>query len=160
VEMSSARADVFIAASAPYQVVRVHMKKGVVIDGIGEGDLHYSNFNQDFGIVAPSDVIDFSNLSTLPPIYTVVTVDASACGSPCVVSAQLKNLGGTAAAKAQSSVRFEMHDAATNAMIGTCVATVFNDVGYNSTTTVSCTISGQVTNGATVLASVDNPGHA
>lgn len=160
VKLSGSRANVFIAADPPHRLLGVVTKAAVVIDSVTDADLHYTNVDRDFGITAPTDVIDFGNLSTLPPIYTVVTVDTSGCGSPCVVAAQLKNLGGTAAAKAQSSVRFEMHDAATSAMIGTCVAPVFNDVGYNSTTTVSCTINGQVTNGATVLASVDNPGHA
>jgi hypothetical protein len=39
------------------------------------------------------------------------------------------------------------------------VATVVKDVGYNATTTASCTVGAQATNGATVIASVDNPGH-
>ena len=33
-------------------------------------DLHYSKLRQGFDLTAPGDVIDFSNLSTLPPIYT------------------------------------------------------------------------------------------
>jgi hypothetical protein len=162
VEMSSARADVFIAASAPYQVVRVHMKKGVVIDGIGEGDLHYSNFNHDFGIVAPSDVIDFSNLSTLPPIYTVVSVDTSGCGSPCVVSALLKNLGGATGAKAPSTITFTLTGSASGKLLGTCQAQVVPDVGFNATATVRCTIAmtGQPENASVVTATADNPGHA
>jgi hypothetical protein len=160
VELSGTRANVFIAAAPPNRLLRVQAKDRAVIDSVTDADLHYGNIDKDFGIAAPTDVIDFSNLSTLPPIYTVVSVDTSACGSPCVVSAQLKNLGGMTGAKAQSSVKFEMHDAATNAVLGSCVATVFNDVGYNSTTTASCTIGAQATNGANVLATVDNPGHA
>jgi len=160
VELSGSRAGVFIASDPPNRLLGVVTKAGVVIDSVSDADLRYSHVDQDFGITAPADVIDFGNLSTLPPIYTVVSVDTSACGSPCVVSAQLKNLGGMRGAKAQSTVKFEMHDAATGAVLGTCVATVFNDVGYNSTTTASCTINGQATNGATVFASVDNPGHA
>jgi len=34
----------------------------------------------------------FSNLSTLTPIYTVVSVDTSGCGSQCAVLALVKNL--------------------------------------------------------------------
>jgi hypothetical protein len=160
VMLSGSRANIFIAADPPNRLLGLVTKAGVVIDSVTDADFHYTNVDQDFGITAPADVIDFGNLSTLPPIYTVVSVDTSACGSPCVVSAQLKNLGGMTGAKAQSTVKFEMHDAATGAVLGTCVATVFNDVGYNSTTTASCSINGQATNGATVFASVDNPGRA
>jgi hypothetical protein len=162
VEMSSPRADVFIAAAPPYQLVRVQIKKGVLIDGIGEGDLHFSNFNHDFGIVAPTDVIDFSNLSTLPPIYTVVSVDTSGCGSPCVVSAVLKNLGGLSGGKAPSTVTFTLTGTASGKVLGTCQAEVVPDVGYNATTTVQCTIAitGQPENASIVTALADNPGHA
>jgi hypothetical protein len=159
VQLSGARADVFVAAAPPYHLLRVRTKDRVAIDGVTDADLHYGSVDRDFGIAAPTDVIDFDNLSTLPPIYTVLSVDTAACGSPCVVSAQLRNLGGMTGAKARSTVKFEMRDAATNAVIGACVATVVKDVGYNATTTASCTVGAQATNGATVIASVDNPGH-
>jgi hypothetical protein len=32
------------------------------------------------------------------------------------------------------------------------------DVGYNSTTTVSCTVSAQAVNAAVITATADNPG--
>jgi hypothetical protein len=163
VELSGARADVYIAAQAPYNLLRVHMNKKVVIDGISDGDFKYSNFGKDFGIAAPTDVIDFSNLSTLPPIYTVLSVDTSGCASPCVVSAVLKNLGGTTAAAARSTVTFTMTDPVSKRLLGTCSAQVTPDVGYNATTTVSCTFANldiQQANAATVTASADNPGRA
>jgi hypothetical protein len=163
VELSGPRADVFIAAQPPYQLLRVHLKKGAVIDGLTEADLKFNNFNQDFGIAAPSDVIDFSNLSTLPPIYTVVSVDTSGCASPCVVSAQVKNLGGTQGARAPSTITFTMKSAASRSAIGSCQAQVTPDVGYNATAAVSCTIgnlTGQPESAAIVTAVADNPGHA
>ncbi|HEX9099865.1 MAG TPA: hypothetical protein VF956_10305 [Candidatus Dormibacteraeota bacterium] len=163
VELSGARADVFIAASAPYNLLRVHMNKKVVIDSIVDGDFKYSNFGKDFGIAAPTDVIDFSNLSTLPPIYTVLSVDTSGCLSPCVVSALLKNLGGTTAAVSRSTVTFTMTDSVSQRVLGTCSAQVSPDVGYNATTTVSCTfanLDAQQANAATVTATADNPGRA
>jgi hypothetical protein len=163
VELSGARADVFIAAQAPYSLLRVHMNKKVVIDAISDGDFTYSNFGKDFGIVAPTDVIDFSNLSTLPPIYTVLSVDTSGCLSPCVVSALLKNLGGMTAALARSTVTFTMADSVSKRVLGTCSAQVSPDVGYNTTTTVSCTFANldiQQANAATVTATADNPGRA
>jgi hypothetical protein len=163
VELSGARADVYVAARAPYSLLRVHMNKKVVIDGISEGDFTYSNFDKDFGIVAPTDVIDFSNLSTLPPIYTVLSVDTSGCLSPCVVSALLKNLGGMSAAVARSTVTFTMTDSVSKRVLGTCPAQVTADVGYNATTTVTCMFANldiQQANAATVTATADNPGRA
>ncbi len=159
-ELSGPRADVYIRAEAPHYLLHVRMKKGVVIDGLGGADLDYGNFNRRGEITAPADVIDFSNLTTLPPIYTVVSVDTSHCGSPCVVSAQLKNLGGLFGATAPSTVVFTMKASASGNVIGTCQAQVTPDVGYNATTSVSCTItlSASLENAAVVTATATNPG--
>jgi hypothetical protein len=161
VELSGTRGDVFITAQAPYRVLRVRLKHGVVVDGIRDADLRYVNYNKDFQITAPADVIDFSNLSTLPPIYTVLSVDTSGCGSPCVVSALLKNLGGLAHAQAPSTITFTMADTASRQVVGSCQAQVAPDVTYNATTTVMCTIdnvTAQQSNAATVTATPVNPG--
>jgi hypothetical protein len=163
VSLSGPRADVFVAASPPYRVLRVRIKNGVVVDGITDGDLRFDRFDQDFQIAAPRDVIDFSNLSSLPPIYTVVSVDTSGCASPCAVSALLKNLGGATGALAPSTVTFTMTDSASGKVLDTCQARVQPDVGFNSTTTVGCTMSGagtQQVSAAIVTATADNPGHA
>ena len=161
VDLAGPRADVYIASAPPYQLLRIHMNSGVVVDGIGEAELRYGNFGKDFQIAAPTDVIDFSNLSTLPPVYSVVSVDTSRCGAPCIVSATVKNLGGMSGAVAQSSVTFTMSGAASGQVLGSCSALVQPDVGYNSTTTASCTIAGltsQPDNAATVTATPTNPG--
>lgn len=163
VELSSARGDVFVTAQAPYRVLRLRLKHGVVVDGIRDADLRFVHYNNDFRIAAPADVIDFSNLSTLPPIYTVVSVDTSGCVSPCTVSALLKNLGGMTGARAPSTVTFTMTDTASRQLVGRCQTQVVPDVGYNATTRVSCTIddvTAQRSNAATVTATPDNPGHA
>jgi hypothetical protein len=163
VGLSGPRADVFIGVHPPYRVLRVHMKEGVVIDGIGDGDLRFDSFDRDFQIAAPTDVIDFSKLSTLPPIYTVVSVDTSGCVSPCAVSALLKNLGGATGAQAPSTVTFTMTDPASGKVLSSCQARVQPDVGFNSTTTVACTmgaVNGQQVSAAIVTATADNPGHA
>jgi hypothetical protein len=163
VDMSGPRADVFIASAPPYQLLRVQLKKGVTVDGLGEADLRFDNFNHDFGIVVPTDVIDFSNLSTLPPIYTVVSVDTSKCASTCVVSALVKNLGGRNGAKAPSTITFNMNAVASGILMGSCAAQVVPDVGYNATAKVSCTIANlnsQAGSAAIVTATADNPGRA
>jgi len=163
VRLSGPRAVVYIAASPPYQVLRVQLKNGVVVDGITDGVLRFDSFDRDFQIAAPTDVIDFSNLSTLPPIYTVVSVDTSRCLSPCTVSALLRNLGGLTGARAQSTITFVMTDSASGLPVGSCTARVETDVGYNSTTTAGCTMSGvggQPVDAASVTATADNPGRA
>jgi len=161
VDLSGARGEVFITAQAPYRVLRVRLKHGVVVDGIRDADLRFVNYNHDFAISAPADVIDFSNLTTLPPIYTVVSVDTSGCRSPCVVSALLKNLGGLLHAQAPSTITFTMRDTASRQMLGSCQTQVVPDVKYNATTMVMCAIdnvTAQQSNAATVTATPDNPG--
>ncbi|HEV2140542.1 MAG TPA: hypothetical protein VGT01_05065, partial [Candidatus Dormibacteraeota bacterium] len=110
VELSGPRGDVYVASAPPFRLLRVHLRSGASVDGVQDADLQYANVDKDFNLVAPTDVIDFANLSTLPPIYTVVTIDTSGCASPCAVSAKLKNLGGTAGARAPSTVEFTMSD--------------------------------------------------
>jgi hypothetical protein len=163
IELSGPRADVFLAEAPPYRVLRVHMKSGAVVDGITGADFLYSDFGRDFAIVAPAGALDFADLSTLPPVYTVVSVDTSGCLSPCVVAASLKNLGGRSAARAPSTVAFTMTDPQTNAVLGTCSDSVQLDVGHSATTTVSCTITGVnglEHNAAVVTAAATNPGPA
>lgn len=161
VDLAGARGEVFITAQAPYQVLRLRLKHGVMVDGIRDADLRFVNYNHDFQISAPANVIDFSNLTTLPPIYTVVSVDTSGCGSPCVVSALLKNLGGLVGARAPSTIAFAITDTASRQVLGSCQARVVPDVAYNATTTVTCSIdnvTAQSSNAATVTATPDNPG--
>jgi hypothetical protein len=161
VELSGARGDVFISAQAPYRVLRVRLKHGVIVDGIRDADLKFVNYNSAFRIAAPADVIDFSNLTTLPPIYTVMSVETAGCSSPCVVSALLKNLGGVIHAQAPSTITFTMTDTASRQVLGRCQTPVVPDVPYNATTTVTCSIdnvTAQQSNAATVTATPDNPG--
>lgn len=161
VDLSGPRGEVFITAKAPYRVLRVRLKHGVVVDGLRDADLRFVNYNRDFRILAPGDVIDFSDLTTLPPTYTVVSVDTSGCGSPCAVSALLKNLGGLLHAQAPSTVTFTMTDTASRQVLGRCQTQVAPDVKYNATTTVTCSIdsvTAQLSNAATVKATADNPG--
>lgn len=161
IDLSGPRADVFIGEAAPHQVLRLHMKSRVVIDGIEGADLLYTDFDRNFGIVAPKGAIDFADLSTLPPIYTVVSVDTSGCSLTCVVAALLKNLGGRIGALAPSKVTFTMTDPATSTVLGSCTTDVKPDVSYNATTKASCTIdgvNGLVQNAALVTAAAVNPG--
>jgi hypothetical protein len=161
IELSGRRADVFLSEALPYRVLRLHMYPGATVDGISDADFTYSDYGLDFAIAAPSGALDFADLSTLPPIYTVVSVDTSACGSPCLVAASLKNLGGKAGSRGPSVVTFTMTDPQTTSVLGTCKVPVQPDVGHSATTTVSCTISGvngADHNAAVVTAAADNSG--
>ena len=158
VDLSGARGDVYIASTPPYRLLRVAMHGGVTVDGITDADLHYSHAGADFGIRPPAAVLDFSNVSTLPPIYTVELVDTSRCGAPCLVSASLRNLGGLAPATGPSTVTFTMTDPVSKQALGSCVATVQPDVGYNQATSAGCTLAAQPVNAAVVTAEAHNPG--
>jgi hypothetical protein len=163
VDLSGPRADVFVAEAEPHRLLRLQLKPGATVDGIAAGDFHYGGYDRDFGIVAPSDVINFADLSTLPPTYTVVSVDTTRCGSPCFVAATVKNLGGTKGARGPSTVTFKMTDSASGKVLSSCQVKVQPDVAFNATTVVSCVISlstGQNYNAATVTATPENPGRA
>ena len=163
VELSGPRGNVYLGEAPPYRVLRVHMYPGAVVDGISGADFIYSDYGRDFAIAAPSGALDFADQSTLPPIYTVVLVDTSVCGTTCVVAAMLKNLGGKSPARAPSTVTFTMTDPQTSSVLGTCRVAVQPDVGHSATTTVSCAIggvSGTDHNAAVVTALADNPGLA
>ena len=164
VDLAGPRAEVWLMSGPPYRPLRARLRKGSVVDGLAEADVRYLNFDHDFGIAAPPNVIDFSNMSALPPLYTVVSVDASRCdtSATCVVSAVIKNLGSMQPARAHSTITFVMKENASGKTLGSCQAPVVPDVGFNATTTVQCTISGGGgTPGAeTVTATPDNPGRA
>ncbi|GAC1474367.1 MAG: hypothetical protein PVS3B2_11150 [Candidatus Dormibacteraceae bacterium] len=167
VELSGPRADVFIAEAPPYPLLRLHTRTGVVIDGITDADLSFSDFDRDFGIAAPLGAVNFADASTLPPIYTVISVDTSGCLSTCTVSALLKNLGGRRGLRGATKVTFTMTE--TNPInqssyaLGACVTEIQQDVDHNATTTASCVInglSGIDHNAAVVTAKADSQGLA
>ena len=160
VDLAGARGDVYVAMADPHRLLGVRFAAKTSVDGLEEATLAYGAYGKDFGIAAPTDVIDFSNLSTLPPIYQVVSVDTSRCTNPCVLSAVLKNLGGMKGAKAPSVITFTLTAASNKAVLGSCTAQVIPDVGFNSTTTVSCTIANLThsASAAIATATADNPG--
>src|SRR5258708_5153020 len=152
-----------LAEAPPHHVLRMHMHPGAAVDGITNADFTSSDFGRDFGIAPPSGALDFADQSTLPPTYTVVSVDTSACGSPCVVAASLKNLGGKTGSRGPSTVTFTMTDPQSTSVLGTCKIALLPEVGHSATTTVSCTIgggSGADHNAAVVTAAADNSGVA
>ncbi|HEV2953090.1 MAG TPA: hypothetical protein VG015_03265 [Candidatus Dormibacteraeota bacterium] len=142
-ELSDPQQDLYVQEVSPHRLVRLHLKTGSTVAGISNGNIDFTNYGKDFGIVPPPEVIDFNNLSTLPPNYTVLSVDTSGCGiSTCVVAAKVQNLGGTTGAMAPSTVSFAVVDTGSGKAIGNCVATVSPDLAYNATGVVSCVVPG------------------
>ena len=89
--------------------------------------------------------------------------DEAAPETPAAAAPAGQKGGGARAANAPSSAASaEQHklppDSVTKQTLGGCIATVQPDVGYNATTTASCTIAGQPVNAAVVTAVADNPG--
>ena len=162
VDLWGPRADVYLAEAAPHQVLRVRLRPGAVVDGIHDADFRYRGYGRQPPIAAPAGVIDFSDLSTLPPLYTVLAVDSSRCKAVCTVSASVKNLGGRQPAAGPSTVTFKLTDPSSGTLLGSCVATVAPDVGLGVVTTASCTIpgvgSGPPFTVAALTATPSNPG--
>ena len=140
VEFSGLRADVYVAAAEPHRLLRVHLRPGSTIDGITSADLHYRSFAG--AIAVPASVIDFGDLSTLPPYFVVDSVDTGGCASPCAVSAQVHNLGGPNGPTPPRKVNFRVSDPGSGRVYGTCAAPIPSGVAYNATVKVSCIVEG------------------
>jgi hypothetical protein len=140
-ELTAFDVIVNITESSPYRVVRVRSIKGKTVDGNTDADIAVSNYNKDFGIQAPSDVFDVDDMSTWPPLYTVIDVSNARCSVPCTLSAVLQNQGGLTGAPAPSSVTFTLKNHSNGSLLGSCKATISPDVAHGSKVTKSCTIS-------------------
>jgi hypothetical protein len=161
VELSGKDGTVNISDTTPHRLVRVQVPSGMTVDGYTDADLRFSNYGKDFSITAPSGVLDFSDPSTLPPLYDVLSVDSSGCrsASSCVVAATVKNRTGLAGAPAQSTVTFNLSDSGGKS-IGTCSAGIAPDVANGATTTVSCKVPlGGFSGAFTVHATPSNPAY-
>lgn len=155
VRLMGPRAEVLIARDEPHRLLALRMRNGATVDGIVATDLRYGNYGGVPAIGPPEGAVNFRDFSTLPPLFTVEMVDGSACGSPCVVSARVRNLGGANAPGAASKIAFKLSDPASGRVYGSCVGEVPSGVRYDSTELVSCTMSipsGGEPNGATLTA--------
>lgn len=160
VEFSGPRADAYLAAAPPGQPLRLRLHEGVTVDGLSAADFHYARFGQVAPITPPAGVIDFADQATLPPLYTVVSVNTSHCQSPCQVEAVVENVGGTRPPPSPATITFTLTDAVSGGTLGSCQVKIVPGVGYGSTTTLGCAIAGLADadlNAATVTATVTNP---
>ena len=130
-----------ITEASPHRLVFVQTVAGKTVQGMSQAHIAIKSYNKDFAIQAPTKVIDLDDPTTWPPLYTIVSVENSQCGSPCTLSAQVKNLGGLEGASAPSSVTFELTNTANHSVLGSCTVTIQHDIAHNQTATERCTIS-------------------
>jgi len=135
-----------ITEDSPYRLVRLRSIKGQSLNGVTGFDMTFSNYGKDFGIQAPTDVFDFDDPTTWPPLYKVDSVAQKAipgttsCDDPCVLSAVIENVGGLKGASAPSTITFTLSNASDNSSLGTCQVKIQPDKPHAQQFTVSCSI--------------------
>lgn len=135
-----------ITENTPYRLVRLRSLKGQTLNGVTGFDMTFSNYDKDFGIQAPTDVFDFDDPTTWPPLYKVDSVaqktiaGTTSCDDPCTLTATVENVGGVKGASAPSTVTFTLSSAADKSTLGTCKVTIQPDKPHAQQFTVSCSI--------------------
>lgn len=155
-----------ITEDSPYRLVRLRSIADQSLGGVSHLDVAFSNYNKDFGIQAPSDVFDFDDPTTWPPLYHVdaftTEPNPMTCNDPCVLTADMENTGGLNGASAPSTVTFVL-TASDQSSLGTCKVTIQPDRPHGQKFTVSCSIQSPAwTNYAgnyTYTATADNPAY-
>ncbi len=130
-----------ITEASPHRLVFLQTVAGKTVQGMSQAHIAIKSYNRDFAIQAPTKVVDLDDPTTWPPLYTIVSVENSRCGTPCTLSAKIKNLGGVEGASAPSSVTFDLTNSANHKVLGSCTVTIQHDVPHNQTVTERCTIS-------------------
>jgi hypothetical protein len=130
-----------ITEASPYRLVLLRTAQGKTVQKLSDAKLAFTNYNKDFAIQTPTDVVDRDNHSTWPPMYTRVSVNNSKCDDPCILSAVYRNDGGTTGASAPSTVNFTLTSKADGSALGSCKATIQPDVANGQTVTATCSIS-------------------
>ena len=156
-----------ITEASPYRLVLLRTAPGKTVQKLSDAKLAYSNYNKDFAIQTPTDVVDKDNHATWPPMYTRVSIEHSGCNDPCTLSAVYRNDGGTTGASAPSTINFTLTSKADGSALGSCKATIQPDVANGQTVTEKCSISSSAwtafnnVNGNVYIynAVVDNPAY-
>ncbi len=130
-----------ITEASPHRLVFLQTVAGKTVQGYSQAHMSITNYNKVFAIEAPPKVVDLDDPATWPPLYTIVSVENSRCGTPCTLSAQVKNLGGVEGATAPSTVTFDLKNSANQKVLGSCNVTIHPDLPHNQTVTERCTIS-------------------
>lgn len=163
-ELTLSDAILNITESTPYRLVRLRSAGGKSVNGVGDFDMKFSNWDQEFGLQTPTNVFDLDDPTTWPPYYQQVgNPNNSACNDPCVLSQVMQNAGGLNGASAPSTVTFTLKAQDQTTVLGSCKVTIQPDHPHGQQFTVSCSIqSAAWTNYAGnyyYLDQVDNPSY-
>lgn len=163
-ELTLSDAILNITESTPYRLVRLRSVGGKSVNGVGDFDMKFSNWDQEFGLQTPTNVFDLDDPTTWPPYYQEVgNPNNSGCTDPCVLSAVLQNAGGLNGATSPSTVTFTLKAQDQTTLLGSCKVTIQPDHTHGQQFTVSCSIqSAAWTNYAGnyyYAAQVDNPAY-
>ena len=145
-ELTLSDSIVNITENSPYRLVRLRSVKGKTVNGVSDFDMTFSNYDKDFGIQQPTNVFDFDDPTTWPPLYKVDSVSqktvpgTSSCDDPCVLSAVMENLGGVNGASSPSTVTFSLTSDTDNSSLGTCKVTIQPNHPHGQQFNVSCSI--------------------
>jgi len=158
-----------ITESSPYRLVRLRSVSGQSINGVSNLDMKFTNYNQDFGLVQPTNVFDLDDPTTWPPLYQldsvtqVVIPGTTSCNDPCVLNATVENAGGVNGASASSTVTFVLTSDADNSTLGSCKVTIQPDRPHAQKFTASCSIQSSAWSNFSgnyhYNATVDNPAY-
>ena len=140
-ELSTGNYLINITEAAPHRLVFLRTAAGKTVKGLSLVHMLLRDYNKDFAIKAPTIAVDLDDPASWPPLYSVLSVENSRCGTPCTLSAQIKNLGGGGAATEPSTLTFEVINSATKQVLGSCAVTIRPDLAHNQTATERCTIS-------------------
>lgn len=141
-ELSDADYTLDISESAPHRLLSMRTTPATAVFGdFVNVDIAFTNYNKNFGILAPGGTLDVDDPTTWPPLYTRASISSSRCSDPCILSAVFQNDGGTVGASAPSTVTFTLADSSGGMVFGTCKDTIQPDAPHGGSVTETCTIS-------------------
>jgi hypothetical protein len=129
-----------ITEASPYRLVMLRTAPGKTVQKLSDAKLSYGNYNKDFAIQTPTDVVDKDNHSTWPPMYTRVSINNSRCDDPCILSAKYRNDGGMTGASAPSTINFTLTSKADGSVLASCKVPITQDVANGQTVTEACSL--------------------
>src|SRR6266446_1460993 len=105
-ELSTGDYLINITEASPHRLVFLRTATGKTVNGLSLVHMLIKDYNKDFAIKAPTNAVDLDNPTSWPPLYAVLSVENSRCGTPCTLTAQIKNFGGGGTAPGPSTLTF------------------------------------------------------
>jgi hypothetical protein len=140
-ELAGTDYTLYITETSPHRLVYLRAAKATTLSDVTDAELAFTNYNKDFGIRAPTAAFDLDDHGAWPPLYFRISMDASRCDYPCILSAVFQNEGGTAAAPGPSTITFTLTNKADGSSFGSCTVAIQPDVPNGAQVTKSCSIT-------------------